>query len=195
MKKMIITICREFGAEGHEIGKELSERLHIPLYDKDLLAMAVEESGMRIEKAAKVDEKAEKGFFSQYLMNNENMLNDQLFAAERNMILRLAEKESCIIVGRLADYILKGKKECLRVFIYAPIEDRIRGIAEKHSISEDEASRLVRRMDSARNTYYAYYSKGRWDHRTEKDIMLDRAAFGTSGCVNILETAVHEKEK
>ena len=99
----------------------------------------------------------------------------------------LAVKGSCIIIGRLADYILRDNPNCIRVFIYAPFEKRAEIIKNKHGISEGEAKKLVKKMDAARREYYTYYSNGRWDRKEGKDILLNRATFGVKGCVDILE--------
>jgi cytidylate kinase len=193
--KMIMTIGREFGAEGHEIGKELSMRLGIPLYDKDLLVLAAKQSGISIETLRNADEVVTKRFLTNYIpqIQDNYTLNDKLFKVESNIIRDLSEKGSCIIIGRLADYILKDNPDCIRVFIYAPFEDRVRIIKEKHGVSEEAAKKLVKHMDSARDNYYSYYSKGKWNHKEGKDILLNRTTFGVEGCVNILEGIAKSK--
>lgn len=194
-KRMIMTIGREFGAEGHEIGKELSERLRIPLYDKDLLYLAANQSGMSIDTLAGADEAVSNRFLSAYLPQSLDnyTLNDKLFKLQSNIIRDLSEKGSCVIIGRLADYILKDDADCIKVFIYAPFEERVKIIKEKHGISEDAAKKQVKRMDKARKDYYSYYSKGKWNQKEGKDILLNRAAFGIEGCVDILEAIARKR--
>lgn len=190
-KKIIITICREFGSEGHEIGKQLSERLGIPLYDKDLLVLAAKESGINMDTLATADEKVSKRFLSTYLPLGGDFINDQLFKIQSQLIKQIVDKdESCIIVGRLSDYVLRDREDCLKVLIRAPFEKRAEIISEKHGITMDAARRLVKKMDAARKSYYDYYSNGKWAHETEKDVVLCRSTFGVEGCVELLAEAV-----
>lgn len=192
---MIITIGREFGSEGHEIGKELSQRLEYELYDKDLLALAEKESGIDINVLAGADETIYGHFLSPYMTIQKlsPTLGDQLFQIQSNIIHNLAEKGNCIIIGRLADFILKDREDCIKAFIFAPFEARVKIIMEKHGISENEAAKLTKKMDAARKSYYSYYSDGKWSQKEGKDIMLNRAAFGIRGCVDLLEMAVKQK--
>lgn len=122
--KLIITIGREFGAEGHEIGKELAQRLGFELYDKDMLALAAQKSGIDINVLASSDESIMGRFLSPYLTIGKlsPSMGDKLFKVQTDIIHNLAAKGSCVIVGRLADYILKDNPNCLKVFIYAPFE-------------------------------------------------------------------------
>lgn len=193
--KVVITIGREFGSEGHEIGMELSHRLGIKLYDKDLLGMAAKRSGLAVEHLATVDETITNRFLEPYLMfghRNDN-LNDRLFLEEAQIIRDLASKESCIIIGRCADYVLKDAPDCIRVFIYAPFEERVKIIRDKHRMGEEEAGKLVRKMDQVRKGYYLYYAGKDWNRKEGKDILLNRAAFGITGCVDILEAMARNR--
>ncbi len=187
--KLIITIGREFGAEGHEIGSELAERIGFGLYDKDMLAMAAEKSGIDVKVLAPADESYYGHALSPYLTIGRlsPSMGDKLFQLQTEIIRDLAVKGSCIIIGRLADYILRDNPNCIRVFIYAPFEKRTEIIKNKHGISEGEAKKLVKKMDAARREYYTYYSNGKWDRKEGKDILLNRATFGVKGCVDILE--------
>lgn len=187
--KLIITIGREFGAEGHEIGNELAERIGFSLYDKDMLALAAQKSGIDINVLAPADESYYGHALSPYLTIGRlsPSMGDKLFRLQSDIIHDLAAKGSCIIIGRLADYILKDNPNCLKAFIYAPFEKRVEIIKNKHDISEAEAKKLVKKMDSARREYYTYYSNGKWDRKEGKDILLNRATFGIEGCVDILE--------
>lgn len=193
--KLIITIGREFGAEGHEIGKELAARLGFTLYDKDMLALAAEKSGIDINELAPSDETFYGHMLSPYLTIGKlsPSKGDRLFQLQTDIIHDLAAKGSCIIVGRLADYILKDNPNCMKVFIYAPLEKRVEIIRNKHGIDEASARKLVKKMDAARKNYYAYYSDDKWNRKEGKDILLNRAEFGIEGCVNILEAAAKVK--
>lgn len=188
----IITICREFGSEGHEIGKELSERLGIKLYDKDLILMAAKESGLEEKTVASADEAVTNHFLASYMpfRTDPGTDNDKVFKAQSKVIRLLAERESCIIIGRLADYILKDEPNCMKVLIGAPFEARADLIAKKHGITPEAAAKLVKRMDTERNAYYNYYSKGRWSRSDGKDLIINRGAYGLQGSVELLEAAV-----
>lgn len=187
---LVITIGREFGSEGHEIGKELAKRIGFRLYDKDLLILAAKEMGIDISTAATADEAIHSRFLSPYLTMQRMSVSksDQLFQAQSKLIHNLAAKGSCILVGRLADYILKDHPNCMKVFIYAPYEKRVALIRDKHHMTEDEARKFVKKMDMARQSYYSYYADGKWNRKEGKDILLNRDTFGVQGCVDILET-------
>ena len=194
---IIVTIAREFGAEGHEIGKLLAERLGIHLYDKDILGRAAKESGIALETLTSSDEMASNPFLEPYLSYGitSYRVNDVLFQAEKRVIHDVATRESCIIVGRMADYILRDEPDCFKVFIYAPVVERIAIIKEKHKISEEAAKKLVHKMDAARFNYYSYYSNKKWKQNEGKDIILNRAKFGVEGCVAILESMVKTRKE
>lgn len=194
--KLIITIGREFGAEGHEIGKELAKRLDFTLYDKDMLALAAQKSGIDINDLAPADETFYGHMLSPYLTIGKlnKTIGDKLFSLQTDIIHDLAAKGSCIIVGRLADYILKDDPNCIKAFIYAPFDKRVEIIQTKHGIDEAAAKKLVKKMDAARKSYYTYYSDGKWNRKEGKDILLNRAKFGVEGCVDILEAAAKRED-
>ena len=194
-KKVIITIAREFGTNGHEMGMILSERLGLPFYDKDILSKAAHESGMELEKVKAADEKVNsllsKPIFGYSIgMGDE----DRLFQAEERIIKEVA-KESCIIIGHLADYILKDDPDCIKVFIYAPFEERVKMIAKKYHIYEEEARKVVRKMDQSRCIFYTYYSNGKWEHGKGKDLILNRSTISLEDCVEMIAHLVELKTK
>lgn len=194
--KLIITIGREFGAEGHEIGKELAKRLGFDFYDKDMLALAAKRSGIDINELAPSDESIMGHFLSPYLTIGKlsPSKGEQLFQVQTDIIRDLAAKGACVIIGRLADYILKDYPGCLKVFVYAPLEKRIEIIKNKHQIDEASAKKLVKTMDLARRNYYTYYSDDKWDRKEGKDILLNRATFSVAECVDILEAMARAKD-
>ncbi len=194
-RKLVITIAREFGAEGHEIGKQLSERLGFSLYDKDMLALAAEQRGIEVGELAPADENLIEKFLGPYHVLGRLTFSksDELFKLQSEIIHNLGETGNCIIVGRLGDYILKDKENCLKVFIYAPLEDRVNIIKNKHNIDEKSARRLVKKMDAARRDYYNYYSDGKWDRKESKDLMINRGVFSVEECVELLEEAARKK--
>ncbi len=188
-EKLIINIGRKFGSEGHEIGRELAERLGIQIYDKDLLYKVAQRHGYEANTLAEADERVSSHFLQPYFLSGEN-LNDKLFQMQSELIREIADRESCVIVGRLADYILKDGYKCLNVFIYAPFDFRVGIIQKKHHLTIEDARKLVKKMDAARNNYYHYYSNGNWEEKDGKDLMLNREKFTITQCANILETMI-----
>ena len=142
-KHFVLTISREFGAEGHEIGKVLSERLGVKLYDKELLARAAAKSGVDVNSVCGYDENVERRFMDPYLGNGRinSAQEDKLFHQEAQIMRDLYAKESCIIIGRLSDYVLHDEPDVLSVFIYAPESFRIDNIMKKHHISAKECQK------------------------------------------------------
>lgn len=195
-KKIVITIAREFGTNGHEMGLILAERLGLPFYDKDILTRAAQESGIDIDKVKAADERVNSRILKPILGYSVGIgeEEDRLFEAEEKVIRQVA-KESCIIIGRLSDYILKDDPDCIKVFIYAPFEDRVKMIAKKYRISEEESRKVVRRMDQARSNFYTYYSNGKWEHGKGKDLILNRSTISLEDCVDMIAHLAELKMK
>lgn len=195
-KKIVITIAREFGTNGHEMGLILAERLGLPFYDKDILTKAAHEIGIDVDKVKEADESVNsrilKPIFGFSVGFGEE--EDRLFQAEEKVIRQVAQ-ESCIIIGRLSDYILKDDPDCIRVYIYAPFEERVKMIAKKYKISDEESRKLVRRMDQTRNNFYSYYSNGKWEHSSGKDLILNRSTISLEDCVDMIAHLVELKQK
>ena len=194
-KRVVVTISREFGAEGHEIGKVLADRLGIPLYDKDILGRAAKEKGITQTSLQDADEKVSERFFEPYLLLSMgiNNKNDQLFAVEEQIIRDVAAIRSCVIVGRLSDFLLRNEPDVIKVLVFAPLEFRVANIKDKYGMTESAAKKMVSRMDMARKNYCAYYSNGKWRQDSGKDILLNRESLGIQGCADILEAAVKAK--
>ncbi len=195
-KKIIITIAREFGTNGHEMGMILSEKLGLPFYDKDILTKAAHESGIELDKVQEADEKINSLILKPILGYTAGIgeEEDLLFQAEERIIRQISE-HSCIIIGHLADYILKDDPNCIKVFIYAPFEERVKRIAKKYRISKEESRKVVRRMDQARNNFYTYYSNGKWEHSKGKDLILNRATISLEQCVDMIAHLVELRRK
>ncbi len=195
-KKIVITIAREFGTNGHEMGLILAERLGLPFYDKDILTKAAHELGIDVDKVKEADERVNSRILKPLLGYSVGFgeEEDRLFQAEEKVIRQIAQ-ESCIIIGRLSDYILKDDPDCIKVYIYAPFEERVKMIAKKYKISEDESRKVVRRMDQTRTNYYSYYSNGKWEHHTGKDLILNRSTISLEECVDMIAHLVELKTK
>lgn len=200
----IITIGREFGSGGKTIGLKVAERLGVQCYDKELLSMAAKESGMCTEVFETHDEKPINSFFYSLVadtgstgrgFNNfvEMPLNQKVFLAQFDTIQNIAKKESCVIVGRCADYALEAFPGVLKVFICADMEDKVRRISERFSLSKDKAIDLLTKTDKKRANYYNYYSNKRWGVASTYDLCLNSTVLGEEGCVDIIIRALDLK--
>jgi hypothetical protein len=194
----VINIGRQLGSGGKEIGEKLAERLKIKFYDKELLGLAAQESGLGKEFFEKADEQASKGFmggfFGRFSLLNDGTIptsnclsNDALFKIQSDVIRHLADTQSCIFVGRCADYILRDYKRVLNVFISSTDEQRIERLCRLHSISEDKARDMMEKCDRKRSTYYNYYSYKTWGAAASYNLCIDSSLLGIDGTVDFIE--------
>ncbi|MBR0515843.1 MAG: cytidylate kinase-like family protein, partial [Eubacterium sp.] len=185
-KKRIITIGRQFGSNGRNIGKLIAEKLGVQCYDKELLQIAAKNSGVCEELLQNLDEKPNKSFLYSVVMdpyafaynfNNNNYttnINQQAFQATFDTIRDLAERESCVIVGRCSDYILRERDDVLNVFIYAPLEARIKTVSERYpALTENKIKDQITKEDKARASYYNYYSSKKWGKMESYHLSID----------------------
>lgn len=190
MKNRIITISRQFGSGGRTIGKELAARLEIPCYDAKLIDRIAKESGFSKEYVAQRDECAlSSGPFSNALADRDyygHSFQDDLWAAQHKVILELPEKGPCVIVGRCADYILRGKADCLRVFIHSDMESRAKRIVEQYGERSDSPKTRLKDKDKRRAAYYQFYTDLKWGAVQNYHITLDSGALGIEKCVDTL---------
>ena len=195
MDKFVITIARETGSGGHNITRKLSEALNVPYYDRDLLRRAEEVSGINERLFGAADERigfkemisaAEKVYTGEILPpdSDDYISTANLFAFQAKVIKEMAQNESCIILGRCANYLLADRKDLLRVFIHAPLEAREARVAS-YSLawSPREISRHIRVEDKRRAAYYHYYTGEEWRDAAGYDFSLDSEALGEDGCV------------
>ena len=205
MKRFVVTIARGFGSGGKYIGEKLGERLGIPCYEKEILTMASEESGISMEIFAQSDEKLKRSLLVKELTQipRSKVLSPQdkaftsdnnLFAIQTEIIQTLADTQSCIIVGKCADYILRNSNNVLSVYIDAPRRACLNSIMSKMSVSEKEANKLIEKTDKYRADYYKYYTGGRdWLNPTNYHLFLNSDKFGRDACVDILESIIEYK--
>lgn len=188
MKNRIITISREFGSGGRTIGKKVAERLNISCYDNELLQEIAIESGFDQQYINQSDEYVSGGFlasaFSSRAFGPTN--TDYLWKVQCKIIQELAEKESCVIVGRCADYILRGKADCLKVFIHADLEFRAKRIVEIYGERETEPKQRVKDKDKRRSAYHRFYTNMKWGDAKNYHIALDSGVLGIDTCVDII---------
>lgn len=196
MKKTIITISRQYGSGGRDVGMSLAKKLDIPYYDKELLYIAAEKGNLHPDVAEAADENIKKGFLGMFAtspymsepgMNpgNELPINDRLYIVQSNLIKELAEEGSCVIVGRCADYILGHRPDVINVFIHACEEQRIAKIQAEQNVSEKEARKLMDKVDKRRATYYNYYSSNKWGLANNYHLSID-SQIGYDNCVNLI---------
>ncbi|PXV95549.1 cytidylate kinase [Lachnotalea glycerini] len=194
----IITIGRQYGSAGREIGQILAKELGINYYDKELLKKAAKESGLCEELFENHDEKPSNSFLYSLVMDTYSLgysssafidmpLNHKIFLAQFDAIKKIAEQESCIIVGRCADYALADYKNCMNVFVHANLEDRIKRIAFKHNLTDAKAKELILKTDKSRASYYNYYSSKKWGDTTSYHLSLDSSLVGVEGSVKIIK--------
>ena len=195
-ERYVITIGRQLGSGGREIGQKLSERLGIAFYDKELIRIASQQSGLKEEFFERVDEQKHfslfpgilglrnsmaDDFFSSYYLSNES-----LFRIQSEVIRKLAAQGPCIFVGRCADYVMKDEKECLNLFISSDLNDRIRRIAASHDISEARAKDLVERTDKGRSGYYHYFSGKTWGAAESYHLCINSSLLGIDETVSLI---------
>ena len=190
----IITIGRQFGAGGREIGKAVAARLEIPYYDKELLVVAAKESGLDTRFLENYDERTNSLLYSLvmgqagrfYGGHQYDTVETLAARAQREALLSVARNGPCAIVGRCADVILRNEASLLRVFISANEADRIAHVCKRDGVNENEAAAKLRRMDRERRNYYNGTTDGDWGHASSYDLCLNTSVIGRERCVEII---------
>ena len=209
MKKTntIITIGRQFGSGGHDIGSKLAEELGIELYDKEMLDRAAKESGICQELFESNDEKPTNSFLYSLVMDTYSFgngytsgyldmpLNHKIFLAQFDAIKGIAKEGPCVLIGRCADYALEDYNNELRVFIRAEMDDRIRRIAKSYDLTDARAKDLIIKTDKKRAGYYNYYSNKKWGEAESYDVCLNSSILGIDGTVEAIKSLIEIKEK
>lgn len=202
MEKFIITIARGYGSGGRTIGKMLSKRLGVEFYDKDIIKLASEESGINEALFGQSDEKTKGGLGKRSVYKGEVISPDKkAFTSEENLfnytakvIKKLAEEKSCIIVGRCADFILKDCKEAVRVFVWADEENCVKNAAEvKGIVDRKEALKTIAATDKSRAEYYKAHTGKNWNDARNYDVCLNSGDLGFEKCVDIIESYIKIK--
>ena len=192
MEHYVITIARGYGSGGKTIGQMLSKELGIEYYDKDLIKIAAEESGINEGIFGTVDEKVKRSFLKK---KNDITSADRLFEFQSEAIRKLADKETCIIVGRCADYILKDRKDVIRVFIWADHDACVREVMERFEYTEKEASRKIEAIDKERSEYYKYHTGNDWYCATNYDLCLNSGELGFNKIIDIIKGYLEIRSK
>ena len=197
-ENLVITIGREYGSGGREIGRQLAQALGIKFYDKEIIDLAAKESGMSKEVFEKVDETAVSSLLysivsGSYMMGSHAApmldlpINDKLFILESNIIKKIADTESCVIVGRCADYILRDYKKCINIFVHAPLETRIQHAVKYYNLPQDKAEQKINKIDKKRATYYNYYTGNKWGQTQLYELSIDSSMLGIEATAKYIE--------
>ena len=198
MGNKIYTIGREFGSGGYDVGSKLAELLGIKLYDKELLQQAAKDSGFCQEIFENHDEKPTNSFLYSLVMDTYSMngyssapfldmpLNHKVFLAQFDTIKKIASNESCVIVGRCADYALADNPDCINIFIHADLQKRIKMVSKRGNITESKAKDMILKQDKQRASYYNYYTSKKWGDSSCYDLTLDSGKLGIDGSVDLI---------
>lgn len=188
MSHRIITISREFGSGGRTIGRKVAQRLGIPCYDSEIIQKIAQESGFSENYIKDAGEYAPGGFLASAFGNRSfgQTNEDYLWNMQYKIITELAKKGSCVIVGRCADYILRSKADCLKVFIHASMEFRADRIVREYGEREASPEERLRDKDKRRAAYHRFYTNMKWDHAKNYHITLDSGELGIDKCVDLI---------
>lgn len=202
MDRIIITIARAYGSGGRTMGKMLAETLGIKYYDRELLRLASDESGINEALFGEADEKvkntplfriARKIYKGEMIPpdSDDFVSNDNLFNYQAKVIKGLAEEESCIIIGRCADFILKDKPDVIRLYCYAPLEDCIMRVKKLSGLTNKEIIRKIEKTDKHRAEYYRYYTGRDWNDARNYDFCLNTASMSYEQLIEVVKNYIH----
>jgi len=194
----IITIGRQYGSGGREIGQQLAKELGFAFYDKELLAAAVKESGLSLEAFENADEKAINNILYSLALGAYNSTNkmaplldisitDKLFQLQSSIIQRIAEEESAVIIGRCADYVLREHPRCINVFLHADLDKRVERAINIYHLDSENAKENVTKIDKKRSHYYNYYTLKKWGLASNYHLAIDSGVIGVAGTVKLIK--------
>lgn len=195
MSHYVVTIARQFGSMGRPIAKKMAEELGIEFYDRDIVEEAARRMNLPISVVSDREEKSGNLYFNmKYPLGSENkIIQQEIYDVQKNIILELAQKESCIIVGRCSDAILENYKNCMSVFIYAPYAARFKNCVESLNMDPKEAKKMIADVDKARDSFHKKYAKYLPNDPNHKDVMIDSSLLGEDGTVDILVEIVKRR--
>lgn len=195
MNHFTITITRQFGSLGRPIARQMSELLGIEYYDRDI----VEETAKKLNQSVSVISDAEESVKPTFLNmkfplgTGTTTMQDEIFQTQSRIVNELSEKESCIIVGRCSDFILQNKKNCLHIFIYAPLEERLKNCVDTLKMEPSTARKMITEVDKARDYYHRHYAKYSPSDYRYKHILVDSSLLGVEGTARHLAAVAKEK--
>lgn len=193
-KNIVITISREYGSGGRYIAKLVAEKLKIKLYDKDFIKELTNETGLDSSYIENIEQKRTllDNFNSGYYQSLSNA--DELFLEEANLIKKLASKNSCVIVGRCADFILKDNKNLIKIFIYSDMESKIKRAIKYYNIPKKDAKKEIEKINKLRKNHYKYYTNREWNNPENYDLCLNSDSLGVEKCAEVIEQYVIGKK-
>jgi cytidylate kinase len=202
MEHYVITIARGYGSGGRTMGKLLAEELGIHYYDRELLRLASDDSGINEELFVKADEQHKKSLLYRIAKKEykgelippdreDFVSNDNLFNYQAKVIRQLAEQESCVIVGRCADYILRDMNNVIKIFVHASLEDCVKRLEDMFSLNPKELEKKVQSIDKRRADYYKYYTGRKWEDAKNYDLCLNSQQLGFDKCVQIVKSYIN----
>ena len=202
----VITIGRQFGSAGREIGEKVAEYFGIKCYDKELLTRAAKESGFCEEMIQNHDERPTSSFLYNLVMDTYSFgyntssfvdmpISHKVFLAQFDTIKKIVEEGPCVIVGRCADYALADYKNVIHLFIYADEAAKVKRIMEKYSLTESKARDMIIKKDKQRQSYYNYYSSKKWGRADSYDLCINSSVLGEDGTVKLITQYVEDFEK
>ena len=194
-KKYIVTITRQFGSLGRPIAREMSEILGIEYYDRDIVEEPSKKMNLPVSKISEHEETYSTNLFSMLLPLSSDSIakQDEIYNVQKQVIREMAEKESCIIVGRCADYIFRDHRNVLNIYIYAPVDARYKNCVEVLKMKPEEATKMIYKVDKARTAYHKRYAKYAPGDPDSKQIMIDSSMLGVRGTVEILAEIVRRR--
>jgi len=201
----IITIGRQFGSAGREIGEKVAAHFGIPCYDKELLSRAAKESGFCEEMIETHDERPTNSFLYNLVMDTYSFgynassfmdmpISHKIFLAQFDTIKKMASEGPCVIVGRCADYALSDYDNCIHLFIYGEEKVKTKRIMEKYNLSESKAKEMIVKKDKQRQSYYNYYSSKKWGRADSYDLCINSSLLGVEGTVKLIIQAIEDYE-
>ena len=196
-EKVIVTIARQYGSGGREIGEKVAATLGIAFYDRELITLAAQKSGLNANIVHAVDEKATNSLLYTLAMGSniynsggavryDIPINDRLFITQCDIIRNLADENSCVIVGRSADYVLRENPRRISVFIYADLDARIKRVAQRHSLTDAAARDLIAKTDKRRANYYNFYTGQKWGKYNNYHMSIDSTLLGIDGTAKLI---------
>ena len=194
MKKTVITISREYGSGGRIIGKKVAEALGISFYDGELLSLVAKESGYTVDFVRQNDQKKTQSLLYHLYMGSQILpASDMIFIAQSKVIKDLQEKESCVIVGRCADYVLRGRDSVINIFIHAPLLSRTERVKNEYGEKADNYKSYVQKQDKSRIAYYNYFADDAWGKAQTYDLSVN-SDIGIDNAVRLIVDYVKAKQ-
>ena len=195
MDKYVVTVTRQFGSLGRPIAIKLAEMLDIPVYDRDIVEEAANRMNLSLQEASSYEENGHNNFLYMKtpLVGKSIELKEKLFETEKKIIIDLAQKESCIIVGRCSDYILRQQPRHMNVFIYAPFDARLKNCVEELGMELREAQKMIEDVDKARSAYHKRYTRFAPEALNYNHLMVDSSLLGEVGTAEMLADTIKKK--